>query len=203
MSSRILTIGHSNHSFEMFASLLRKNRVTAVADVRSVPFSRFTPHFSKEALKRHLKAVGIQYVFLGRELGARSEDASCYENGRVQYGRLARTVLFREGLDRLRRGAMSHRISIMCAEKEPLECHRTLLVSRVLDELGVGVAHILADGRMESHADTMQRLLDLHGLRADLFQSRGDLMAEALMRQELRIAYVDEESVIDQARRTT
>jgi hypothetical protein len=91
------------------------------------------------------------------------------------------------------RGAEEHRIALMCAEKEPLECHRTLLVARALDEQGVEVTHILGDGRLESHRDAMERLLEVAGLpREDLFRSRAELIAEALKRQEDKVAYVDE-----------
>jgi uncharacterized protein (DUF488 family) len=189
----VLTIGHSTHSIDAFIALLRQHGVTALADVRSAPFSRFNPQFNKEALVSSLKAHGIKYVFLGRELGARSDDRSCYENGRVQYARLARTELFHSGLDRVMRGAHEHRIALMCAEKEPLECHRTLLVARALVGHGVAVDHILADGRLETHGDAMVRLLAVLGLlHEDLFRSRQELIAQALALQEERIAYVDE-----------
>lgn len=191
-SITVYTIGHSTQSAEAFVNLLKQHGVSAVADVRSAPFSRFNPQFNRDALERELKAVGIQYVFLGRELGARSDDPSCYQNGRVQYGRLAKTALFHSGLERVMRGAREHRIALMCAEKEPLECHRTLLVARALDDLGIAVAHILADGTLETHRDAMERLLDVVGLpREDLFRSREELIAQALARQEEKVAYVD------------
>lgn len=189
----VFTIGHSTHTFEAFVALLKQHGVTALADVRSAPFSRFNPQFNKDALERDLKAQGIKYVFLGRELGARSNDRSCYENGRVQYARLARTDLFHLGIERVLHGANEHRIALMCAEKDPLECHRTLLVARALDEQGVPVSHILSDGRLEAHRDAMERLLDVTGLpHEDLFRSRQDLIAQALAQQEERVAYVDE-----------
>ncbi len=97
----IYTIGHSTHTIEAFLELLRKHGVTAVADVRSAPFSRFNPQFNKDTLQGTLAAHGIKYVFLGRELGARSDDPACYENGRVQYARLARAASFHSGLDRV------------------------------------------------------------------------------------------------------
>lgn len=196
----VFTIGHSTHSFEAFVALLKQHRVTALADVRSAPFSRFNPQFNKDALESGLKAQGIKYVFLGRELGARSDDRSCYENGRVQYARLARTDLFHRGIERVLRGANEHRIALMCAEKDPLECHRTLLVARALDEQGVAVDHILADGRLESQGDAMQRLLDVVGLpREDLLQSTQELVAQALAEQEKRVAYVDEKLATEAA----
>ena len=189
----VLTIGHSTHSLDVFVELLRRHGVTALADVRSTPYSRTNPQFNRETLDRHLKLQGIKYVFLGAELGARSNDLTCYEHGRVQYARLARTDLFRSGIDRVNRGANEYRIALMCAEKEPLDCHRTLLVARALVELGVTVQHILADGRLESHDTTMERLLKIVGLPDhELFRSRDQLIADALFRQEQKVAYVDE-----------
>jgi uncharacterized protein (DUF488 family) len=196
----VFTIGHSNHPINAFVALLQQHGVTALADVRSAPYSRFAPQFNREALERSLKAHNIKYVFLGRELGARPDDRSCYKNGRVQYARLARTDLFRSGLDRIIRGANDYRVALMCAEKEPLECHRTLLVARALDELGVAVDHILADGRLESHDDAMLRLLDVIGLpHEDLFRSRQELIAQAIAKQEEQVAYIDEKLVAEAA----
>lgn len=189
----VFTIGHSTHSAEAFLALLRQHGVEAVADVRSSPFSRFNPQFNRENLERFLKENGIRYVFLGKELGARTEDRSCYEQGRVQYARLAQTPHFQGGLDRVLLGAQRYRIALMCAEKEPLECHRTLLVARALAERGQAVEHIHADGRLETHEAAMERLLDVAGVpKEDLFRSRQELLAEALARQEQHVAYVDE-----------
>ena len=200
----VLTIGHSTHSLDAFVALLQQHDVTALADVRSAPYSRLNPQFNREALEQSLIAHGIKYVFLGRELGARSNDQTCYENGRVQYARLARTDLFRSGIDRVIRGANDYRIALMCAEKEPLECHRTLLVARALAELGIVVQHILADGRLESQEATMERLVRVVGLpHQDLFRSRDQLIAEALVRQEERVAYVDEKLAADLGSKTS
>ena len=184
----VLTIGHSNHSLEAFMELLCRHRVTALADVRSAPWSRFNPHFNREPLALALKARGIRYVYLGRELGGRSDDPDDYEDGNIRYDRLARTDRFKDGLDRVARGATEHRIALMCAEKEPLDCHRTLLVGRALDVRGVKVAHILADGRLEPHTMAMDRLLARCNLdpEGDLFrrqQPREELIAEAIVRQ--------------------
>lgn len=190
----IFTIGHSNHSIERFVELLRQHGVTALADVRSAPYSRHNPQYNKEALESELKRNGIAYVFLGKELGARSNDPTCYENGRVVYGRLARTEDFRKGIERVRKGAEDHRIALMCAEKEPLDCHRTLLVSRELEATGTPVAHILADGGTENHEQSMKRLLGIHKMSEDdMFGSRDDMIAQAYEAQEKRIAYVDEQ----------
>lgn len=189
----VYTVGHSTQPVDLFVGLLKKHRVTAVADVRSAPFSRYNPQFNRDMLAAELASQSIHYVFLGRELGARSEDSSCYIDGRVQYDRLARTDLFRTGIDRVVRGMAHHCIALMCAEKEPLECHRTILVARALAERGIAIRHILANGTDETHEAAMDRLLDVTGLpRQHLFRPKPELIAEALHIQGTRIAYVDE-----------
>lgn len=186
---QIFTVGHSNHSFEFFVELLRQYGITALADVRSVPFSRFNPQFNKIELEQTIKTHGIKYVFLGRELGARPEDSSCYENGQVQYKQLKDTALFKEGIERVIQGAKQHTIALMCSEKDPLQCHRFLLVAHALVKLDISVAHILASGDLESHEITMARLPDSAGTaQGDLFDSKEYLI---LYSQEKRVAYVD------------
>ena len=193
MDNPVYTVGHSTHAIETFIELLRSNEVTAVADVRSSPYSRFNPQFNKEELERALKDKKIAYVYLGRELGARSSDPDCYKEGRVSYRRLAQTELFRTGLERVCKGVQSHRVALMCAEKEPLDCHRTILVSRELVAEGVRVCHILADGELEPHNETLKRLLLTVGLpETDLFRSNEEILDEAYAMQEERIAYADE-----------
>ena len=189
IETHVLTVGHSNHPLETFVSLLRQHGVTTLADVRSAPYSRFNPHFNRKALDASLQAHGIAYLFMGRALGGRPEDRSCYENGRVRYDHLAQTPLYREGIDRVVETAEVERLALMCAEREPLDCHRTLLVGRSLVERNVSVAHILADGALEPHDDTMDRLLKSVGLPAgDLLHSREELIAEAVALKEGRVA---------------
>jgi uncharacterized protein (DUF488 family) len=189
----IYTVGHSNHPLQKFLGLLSANGITAIADVRSQPFSRRNPQFNKDRLAADLAENGIAYVFLGKELGARSEDPACYEDGKVQYSRLAATAAFKEGLDRVISGAEKYRVALMCAEKEPLDCHRTLLVSCALEKRGVSIAHILADASLEPQEKTMSRLIDMEKLSADdMFQHRAELVAQACKLREQRIAYVKE-----------
>ena len=134
----LFTIGHSNHPIEAFIRLLQGHGVTAVGDVRSHPYSRYAPQYSRDPLKVALAQKGIAYVFLDKELGARSKDPGCYKEGKVQYDRLARQPQFAEGISRVTEGMKQYCIALMCAEKDPLECHRTLLVARKLHEAGVG-----------------------------------------------------------------
>ena len=190
IETRVLTVGHSNHPLETFVSLLRRHDVTTLADVRSTPYSRFNPQFNRKSLDASLQAHGIAYLFLGQALGGRPEDRSCYEDGRVRYDRLAQTPLYREGIDQVIERAEVERLALMCAEREPLDCHRTLLVGRSLVERNLAVAHILADGTLEPHDDAMDRLLDSVGLPAgDLLHSKDEMIAEAVSRKEGRIAH--------------
>ena len=192
----VFTIGHSNHSPDTFISLLAGHDVGEVADVRSSPYSRYSSHFNRETLSGMLEMAGIGYVFLGAELGGRPPDRSCYDaDGRVLYDRLAETDLFDDGIRRLIRGADERRIALMCSEKEPLDCHRTLLIARALAERGVEVQHILADGSLESHEAAMDRLMDTFRLphHGDLFRSRSEVIADAVGRQARKVAYVAEQ----------
>jgi uncharacterized protein (DUF488 family) len=192
----VCTIGHSTHTIERFVDILRQHGVTAVADVRSVPYSRFQSQFNRESLQATLKTLGIAYVFLGKEFGARSDDTSCYQEGRIQYRRVARTEAFKVGLERVRSGSKKLRLALMCAEGEPLACHRALLVSRELIATGIDVVHIHPDGRLEPHADAMKRLRKRLRLpEQDLFQSESELIEEVYALQEKRIAYVDKRLV--------
>ncbi len=186
----VFTIGHSNYPLDVFVALLKKHGVTAVADVRSAPYSRHAPQFSCKPISGALKSRRIEYVFLGKELGARSEDPACYEDGRVRFERVAETALFLSGIERVLRGAEDFTVAFMCAEKEPIDCHRAILVARKLSELGVAVRHILADGSLESHRDLESRLLAAFKLpEGDMFRSRSDCVAEAYLLQAGRMAY--------------
>ena len=190
MNTSIFTIGHSVHEMETFIHLLKHHDVTAVCDVRSTPYSRFNSQYNREDLKVQLLKNGIKYVFLGKELGARSNDPKCYEDGRVQYDRLAKTDLFKKGLERIYTGAKDNRIALMCAEKEPLECHRTILVSRELEKKGFSISHILHNGELEMHPNTINRLLHkLNLANGDLFMTETDVYDQAYKTQGNLIGY--------------
>lgn len=190
----LLTIGHSTHLIERFVQLLTGVGATAVADVRSSPYSRFSPHFSRNALRCSLSEAGIAYTFLGKELGARSPDSAYYRNGKVQYDLLAKSDAFAEGIRRVTEGTKRYRIALMCAEKDPIECHRALLVARVFVQRCLPVTHVHADGALEPHSQLEERLLRLWKLSAgDMFKSREEFLAEAYIRQGERVAYRDDQ----------
>lgn len=188
--NELYTVGHSTHSSEKFIELLEAHSITAVCDVRSSPYSKHNPQFNRETVRGELKKHGIAYVYLGKELGPRSGDPTCYENGRVSYEKLAETELFRQGLDRLRAGMKSYRIAMMCAEKDPVTCHRTILICRNLGKDDVDIRHILEDGSLEKNRDAEKRLMRMLKIpETSLFDSPEDLVQRAYGRQGEKIAY--------------
>jgi uncharacterized protein (DUF488 family) len=143
----IWTIGHSNHTLERFAALLQTERIELVADVRSSPYSRFAPQFNRAALDRALPEVGTRYLFLGDQLGGRPPSDEHYdEQGRARYDRMAEQPAFCAGVKRLLCCAQGQRVALLCSEGEPQECHRRLLVGKVLTDHGVRLCHILPNG---------------------------------------------------------
>jgi uncharacterized protein (DUF488 family) len=190
MTGELYTIGHSNHPLERFIELLKGHNITAIGDVRSQPYSRFNPQFNRETLQKALQQHKIAYVYLGKELGARSDDPGCYVEGKVQYSRLAQTDLFQQGLDRLRKGMEMYRIALMCAEKDPLMCHRTILICRHLRVDDIELKHILEDGQLEDNRESEERLLKVLKLpQRDLFTTTAEFIELAYDIQSEKIAY--------------
>jgi uncharacterized protein (DUF488 family) len=190
----VFTICHSNLEFTKFVALLKQHDIQAVADVRSSPYSQYNPQFNREPLQRALQENGISYVFLGTELGARRSERECYVNGRADYALITRTPAFKRGIDRVIQGASRMRVALMCAEKDPLDCHRCILVCPHLRERGLPVFHIHTDGTLESHEQAEARLLHLFKLPArELFRSTDEIVAEAYKLQSDKVAYQEDE----------
>lgn len=187
----LFTIGHSTHDCTKFLGLLKQHGIEVVADVRTRPFSRF-PWFCGPALKKELKANGFRYVFLGDELGARRVEREVYIGPRADYELIARTPAFQSGFERLREGVAKFRVALMCAEKDPLDCHRTVLVCRHAKEFAE-IFHIHADGRLETHADAEVRMMSRYvSPEGDMFRSRIELLNEAYRRRGEEINYVEQ-----------
>jgi uncharacterized protein (DUF488 family) len=154
MSAHMLTIGHSRHPLDVFLQLLARYDVELLADVRSVPQSRFSPQFGRKQLEAAVAATGRSYLFLGKELGGRPDGASFYDDdGHVLYGRRARSAEFLDGVRRLEAELPGRRVAILCSEENPAHCHRRLLVGRVLGAQGVAIDHIRGDGRLEPESE--------------------------------------------------
>ena len=150
------TVGHSNHPADRFLALLQQHGIETVVDVRSQPYSRFSPHFRQSRLRELLSEIGIGYVFLGDELGGRPKEPELYDNaGDVLYDRVVRTERFVGGLRRLMATAATQQVAAMCSEEDPTRCHRRLLITRSLlnDDAPPTVMHIRGDGRLVSESE--------------------------------------------------
>jgi len=203
----IFTIGHSNQTVEEFISLLHKYEVTALADVRSHPYSRYLPHFNQSNLKESLINQGIRYVFLGRELGARSDNLDCYIEGKAIYERIAKTETFHQGIQRVLEGTKKYKVALMCAEKDPITCHRAILICQHLKKIDLNINHILRNGNLESHLHLEDRMLVKQGLtefsegsvqvQLTLFETnlptREQCLQQAYVLQGSEIAYVEKD----------
>jgi len=189
----VFTIGHSNHPIGAFLTLLEQHRTAAVADVRSVPYSRRHPQFNRRTLEQSLGGCGIRYLFLGAELGARTLDPSCYDSaGTVLFHRLAQTGLFLRGIARVLDEAAHSRLALLCAERDPANCHRTILVAPVLRKRGASVTHLLPDGGLVSQEEVLDRLCAASGMPPrDMFRAREEQREEALARRAREIAWTD------------
>lgn len=188
----LYSIGYATKPIGVFLQQLEEYGITAVADVRSVPFSNAFFDYHQGAIAGHLKRASIQYVYLGNELGPRSKDDAHYdEGGQVQFDRLMHAPLFLRGVERLRLGLRrGYRIALMCAEKDPATCHRSLLIGCALQQyLGLELHHITHDGGLESQQSLLERLPELHQLKEDLFLSREEKLEQAYRLQLKKTSY--------------
>jgi uncharacterized protein (DUF488 family) len=194
MSYSVLTVGHSTLSYEQFLSLIRSAGVTAIADVRSAPYSRHFPHFNREALRDELKADGVAYVFLGDELGGRPKESAYFCEGVADYEKMATAPAFASGIKRVKEGVEKYRIALMCSEHSPLDCHRCLLVGRALHEQGISVGHITTAGTVRGQTEIEDDLRTMAGDvqdQVDFFVSPSDRLAEAYRLRSRRVAYAE------------
>lgn len=187
----LFSIGHSNIAAERFIALLRDAGATAIADVRSTPFSRRFPWFSGKTLAATLAQHSMAYLAYGEALGGRPRNAALYRDGVADYEAMAQQPEFQAGLERLCADAARLRVCLMCAEREPLDCHRCLLVARALAARGLAIGHILHDGTIEPHQATEQRLLALTKAGADDLFAPGqdERLAAAYRRRARAVAY--------------
>lgn len=164
----VCTIGHSNLPTAEFIGLLHERGIRCLADVRSVPYSRYCPQFNKKALSGSLEAEGIRYSFLGGELGGRIREADCYLGRAIprvkigyaehlDYGAIREKEWFNAGIAALLDLAREGACAIMCSEEDPARCHRELIVGRRLRELGLSVIHIRSKGGNAGQIDLFDR----------------------------------------------
>lgn len=185
----IFTIGHSTHTIEYFLHLLRLHKINCLVDVRSTPYSRYASQFNSEQLKKFLKENDMHYIFMGKELGARWEDRSLYtKEGYLDFEEVRKTSLFNSGIRRVEDGiAKGFNIAIMCTEKDPIDCHRTILVAPKIHNNGYEVKNILENGDVQIQEDIENRLLDLYfpdRMQVTIFEVLGDKKSDAQLIKE-------------------
>jgi uncharacterized protein (DUF488 family) len=191
MENGVFSVGHSNHELASFLALLHGAGITAIADVRSSPYSKRYPHFNKAPLEGALLASGIAYVYLGDLLGGRPNSRALYDaEGRADYEAIRATAAFRQGLGRLLGGAARYRVAMLCGEDDPLDCHRGLMITPALGELGVSPRHLRKDGSVETTAAMEERLLKETGLeervQPDLFHVPNEAEVRTVMAEAYR-----------------
>ena len=160
-TDRIYSIGYGTRTQEGFINTLKMSGIDTVVDVRSIPRSKYVPHFNEDAIFDALEAEGIDYLSAGEKLGGRFSDLSLYENGRVSWDKVARDESFQEAISSLEDLCEDgHIVAIVCSESNPLSCHRFGLISRTLDSEGMDVRHILGNGEVVSHEEMETRLVE-------------------------------------------
>lgn len=164
MSKILYTIGHSQHDIEYFIDMLQKYNINYVLDVRSTPYSQFAENYNRENIRAILKKVGIEYSFMGNYFGARPEDRTLYsKDGYLDFDKTRNSEKFLNGVSSVIKGIHAgNNITLMCTEKDPIECHRAIMVARTFYERSIEVQHILADSSLQSHEELNQRLINQH-----------------------------------------
>jgi len=156
-SEYLFTIGHSNHSTKRFLELLSGFGIEVLVDVRSQPSSKYARQFNAKELRRAVTSIGMDYLYLGEELGGRPKSLDFYDkDGHVLYNLVAESPSFEEGIKRLRSGLGKYRVAVMCSEEDPKDCHRRLLIGRVLSKDGITIRHIRGEGRVQTE-EQLQR----------------------------------------------
>ncbi|CQR73276.1 hypothetical protein SOV_50580 [Sporomusa ovata DSM 2662] len=194
--NKIYTIGHSSHKIEYFLYLLKAHSINCLVDVRSMPFSRYTPQFNMNELKKFLNNNGLYYLFMGKELGARREDKSLYtKEGYLDFEKVSNTSLFNFGIERIKSGIeKGFSIALMCTEKDPINCHRNILVARNFYKQNYQVENILQNGEIQNQRVVEKRLLDTYfpnRMQQTLFDSRDNSNSLELIEQAYRLRNKD------------
>ena len=188
----IFTIGHSNHPIVKFITLLKQHDIGQVVDVRSEPYSRYSSHFNKAELEHHLIAENIHYSFLGAELGARPLSSRYYDGNKVNFDKLVKGEKFQRGIRWLLEHISNERIALMCAEKDPLDCHRMIILSCYLKNHQVNIGHIHEDGIVEEHHQAELRLVRYLKIEPTLFEpdmTEEELIERAYQKQQDTISF--------------
>jgi hypothetical protein len=179
-SHPLYSIGYGDRTLDQLIAVLQSHQIEYVIDVRSAPYSKFKPEFSRQTLELALKNRGLRYVFMGDLLGGQPKDTDCYVHGKVDYDKLQTKPFFHAGIQRLKTAyAQQIRAALMCSEGRPEQCHRSKLIGEALLALDVPLCHIDEQGQLLTQPEVIKRLtggqMDLFG---QTFTSRNRYPAE-------------------------
>ena len=154
---------------------------TFLVDVRSVPYSAHTPQFNKDLLKQSLKEIGVRYVHMGDEFGARRSEAEAYnDKNQVDFNKTEQLAMFQKGLQRVKKAlSLSCNLILMCSERNPLECHRFGLVARALSKQGILVNHIIGNKIISQAEAESELLIKYQSMIDSLFASHDEQLDQA------------------------
>lgn len=200
MEDKIYTIGYSGFDIDTFIRRLKSYGITALIDVRSTPYSKYFHDYDKENLAEKLKKERVVYRNYAQEFGARQNNIFYYPNGYLDFNRFASSSSFLSGKEKIINAMdKGYKFALMCSEKDPLTCHRAILVSREFYKSGLDVIHILPDDKECTQQDIEQRLLEMYfpdnenqNSQPDLFEdkrSKDELIDEAYSRQNEKIGF--------------
>ncbi|MCC8107241.1 MAG: DUF488 domain-containing protein [Clostridiales bacterium] len=189
---KLFTVGHSVHKPDFFADLLNQYHINYLLDVRSTPYSRYAEWYNRENLSVWLKNLDIHYSFMGKYFGARQPEAELYSpEGYLDFEKVTASERFRIGLENVKKGlAQGNRIAFMCTEKDPIDCHRAIMVARAFELKGMEVEHILPDGSLQSQNELGQRLLQRYfpdRNQLSLFDFQNDISEEEYIKRAYRL----------------
>ena len=203
MNNTIYTIGYTGFSLSEFLNVLKNYKIQVVIDVRSSPYSERYPNYNRPNLEDTLKKSGIYYRNYADEFGARQDNPIYYTDGYLDFKKFSKSQAFQNGVVKIRNSLdKGYLIAFLCAEKDPIQCHRAILVSREFSDLGYNVHHILTNGKYETQQDIEQRLLAMffpNGIQQDFFSEPLDLDTAidiAYRKQNQKIGYQREEDAI-------
>ena len=182
--NKLFTMGHSNLDMADLLGVLIRHEIKIVCDVRSRPGSFRYPQFNREPLEARLIAAKIRYEFLGEFLGGRPLDPKYYHaDGLVDYPARRQAPDFRDAISRSLALLQERHVTLLCAEEDPLHCHRFLLICPAMIERGIAPHHLRRNGVVETHRDAEDRLLQLHGF--------ADVTSDSLFSHGREAALVD------------
>ena len=200
-TNRVFTIGHSVSPIEEFMDLIKAFGINCIVDVRSIPYSKYAPQYNKDSLKEYLSRNQVRYLSMGKEFGARRDEKELYaREGYLDFNKVRLSKSFLQGVERIMQGlAKGFVIALMCTEKVPVDCHRTIMVAKGLHDKGIEVAHITHDKKILEQQDIDRILLDKYfperhqiSIFDDLAKppiSQAEMVGAAYLRQNIEIGY--------------